>query len=365
MTTYGRPMRIALIIGSAHRGGAEHQLIRLAVELARRGATPLVLFLSEGGPLTSQLDAANVEWEVLSRGGRPVGFTARLAMAMMRLSRRLIRWRPDIVFAWMSGAVWCTLPLAALLCRAKRIAAFRGATAESGLLGYFFRLGVAHAHAVTINAPHLREVAIRWGASGERVFFIPNGVDIPAEKSDVGIQPPVAVVIANFIWYKGHDVLVDALQLVQVPLTVLLIGAGTGRGAVQQQIERSGVSDVVRFVADPADVPHELAKAQFAIHPSYSEGLPNAVLEELASGLPVVASDVGGIPVLIEDGLNGFLVTPGDKVLLAQRISELAASPALRRKMAVACGTRASEYGWDACVEGYLQLFDGLIGIDQ
>jgi glycosyltransferase involved in cell wall biosynthesis len=353
-----RPMRIMLVIGSAHTGGAEGQLVRLAGELHRRDVQVRVLFLNVGGPLTKQLDADGVPWEVLCKTNFPSKRAGNLA-ALFRLGARLASWQPDVVSAWLAGAVWRTLPLAALLTRAKRVAAFRGDVRayDLKLLAPVFRFAVTHAHAVTVNAAWLRGEAARWGARPDRVALICNGVDVPPSSSNVAVDPPSAVVIANFQEYKGHDFLVDALALVKEPLTVRLVGEGNRRSQTQTRAIARGLVDRLKFVESPADVRAELSRAQFAIHPSRREGLPNAVLEELASGLPVIATDVGGIPSLIEDGVEGFLVPAGDEKLLADRISKLASSRGLRLSMAAAARSRAQNFAWDTCAESYLRIF--------
>lgn len=356
-----RPVRVVLVIGSANLGGAEHQLVRLACRLSQRSVDVRVLFQVFGGPLVHELDAAGVRWEVL-RPARsiPTSLGRNLAM-FMRAGWRLLRCQPDVVFAWMPGAVWMSLPLAALLTKATRIAAFRGETPDLGLFTRLFRHSVSRAHAVTVNAPHLREDALAWGATDARVHVIPNGVELPAVLSRVDTQPPTAVVVANYKWYKGHDFLLEALSLIDVPLNVRLIGMGEGRTAVQSRIDQLDLGRWVCFVDQPAEIGVELAAAQFAIHPSRTEGLPNAILEELAAGLPVVATAVGGVPLLIDDEINGFLVPLGEERILAKRISEMAASPELRCKMADRARAKASAFSWDKCVDSYLNLFSELI----
>ncbi|SBT37749.1 Glycosyltransferase involved in cell wall bisynthesis [Micromonospora auratinigra] len=355
-------MRVLLVIGSARMGGAEGQLTRLACELAQRGLDVRVLFTGGDGPLTARLDAAGVPWQVLRRYPAPSSTLATLAMPV-RLARLLVTWQPDVVFAWLAAAVWLTLPMTAALTRAKRIAAFRGEVFDRDLRWFArpFRAAVSRAHAVTVNSPSLRAEAIRWGADPDRVTFVPNGVDRPAGTADVAPSPPTAVVVANFRWYKGHDVLVDALALVDEPVTVRLVGEGSEREATRARAVERGVADRLHFVDHPADVAAELRGAQFAIHPSRTEGLSNAILEELAAGLPVVATDVGGTSLLVADGVNGFLVPAGDEHQLAKRISELAASARLRATMSVAARTRSATYDWDACTDSYLRLFQDLV----
>jgi glycosyltransferase involved in cell wall biosynthesis len=186
-------------------------------------------------------------------------------------------------------------------------------------------------------------------------------VDLPSAEADVAVAPPTAVVVANFRWYKGHDVLIDALAMVTAPLRVRLAGEGTERIPTATRAVQKGIDDRVELVDLPADVPAELGAAQFAIHPSRQEGMSNAILEELSHGLPVVATDVGGTSLLVDDGVNGFLVPAGDEVALAKRIEELAGSPELRRTMSIAARQKASDFDWTACCDAYEKLFDDLL----
>src|SRR5664280_2485124 len=118
-------LRVVLVIGSADRGGAEHQLVRLAARLLARGLDVRVWFLARSGPLTEELDEAHVPWEVLRPGSLPSS-TASPIVTALRMGSRLAHQQPDVVFAWLPGAIWMTLTLAALLTRAKRVAALRG-----------------------------------------------------------------------------------------------------------------------------------------------------------------------------------------------------------------------------------------------
>jgi len=357
MRTPSRALRVVLVIGSARPGGAEGQLVRLACELHGRGTDVRVLFLVFGGPLTAQLDDTGVPWEILRPNSFPPTSTGRTVAMLARLAMRLMRWQPDVVFAWLAGAVWTTLPLAAVCTRARRIAAFRGEVTDRSWTARPLRVAVCTAHAVTINAPQLQREAQRWGARPERIVFIPNGVRVPSQNSRVHAQPPVAVVVANFRWYKGHDVLIDALARVTAPLIVRLLGEGEEREQIRERAARRGVLERLVFVDHSHDVSAELRNAQFAIHPSRTEGLSNAILEELASGLPVIATDVGGTDLLVDDSVNGWLVPPGDIGLLAARISTLALDAPMRCEMGAAAQRTAAGFGWGPCTDAYLSLF--------
>lgn len=342
---------IVLAIGSANKGGAEGQLVRTACLLAERGHRVRVLFLVGGGPLTDVLDAAGIEWAI----GRPTVVptsTGRNVAIVPNTARILRRWQPDVVYAWLSGAIWPVF-LASAGMPVARVAAFRGEVFPTrlGVAPWLFRRAIAKADAVTVNAPHLHEYAVSWGSHPERTYFIANGVDLPNWTADPAPQPPVAVVVANFRWYKGHDVLVEALGNVTTPLEVRLLGEGALREPTRQALADHGVSHRVVFVDHPADVLRELKAAQFAIHPSRTEGLSNAILEQMAAGLGVVATDVGGNGVLVRDGVNGNLVRVGDSAALAQAIDLLAGDPGLRSRYGAASRQSVVEFSWDRCVD--------------
>lgn len=358
-------MKLALVIGSAGQGGAEGQLVRLAVEMQQRGVEVRVWFLMAGGPLTRRLDEHGVEWEVFRRTTGVPTSTGRNVAALAALGARMRRWQPDIVFSWLSGTISCVLPMAMVLTRARRVAAFRGVafTRPPRVMHLGLRFAVSRAHAVTANAPWLTQLAQEWGAAASRVHLIPNGVDLPPETGDVTRQPPVAVVVANFQTYKGQEWLIEALARVEPPLTVRMVGVGARREACQELARRLGVD--VTFVEPPVDIPSELRQAQLAIHPSFTEGLSNAILEQLSWGLPVVATNVGGTPLLVQPGVNGCLVEVGDTDALVRAVSTLASSPALRSGMGAESRQKAAEFSWAACADAYLHLFTRLMAPDR
>ncbi len=350
--------RVLFTIGSAQRGGAEGQLVHVAARLVARGHQVRVVFLVGGGELTQVLDDAGIAWRVARPPIRRISAFGRNVLMMVRIAYYLFTWRPTAVMAWLPGAIWPTLTVARLVSPGRRIAALRGGTFErSRLARFLLRSAVRHAHVVTINAPSLMAEATELHAYPERVHFIANGVTLPAEPAgDVTRQPPVAVVVANYRPLKGHDVLLHALAEIDSPLHVRLLGVGDKLPEIRKLAESLGVGSKLTFVPRPADVAGELRNAQFAIHPSLGEGLSNAILEQLAAGLPVVATDVGGTPVLIDDGVQGLLVPPGDADALAAAIHKVAADAALREQMGAAARIRATAFSWEACIDAYEKL---------
>lgn len=351
--------RVVFTIGSANVGGAEGQLTRLACELADRGHDVKVIFIAVGGPLTAALDAHGIPW-VVARKHVPSSKGRRL-VALLLLGWHLRHMKPGVIYTWLPGAVLPTVALARLVTRrARLIAAHRGEfdVPVNAVSARLFRWAYRRVDLATVNAPNLREVAVTWGTPTDRVRFIANGVDPATQYAHPRVQPPVAVVVSNFRSYKGHDVLVDALTRVTAPVVVRLMGEGHEREPTRLTAQARGVADRVVFVEHPAPVPSELAAAQFAIHPSRTEGLSNAILEQLAAGLPVVATDVGGTSLLVEDGVNGRLVPPGDAARLAEAIDALAGSPSLRAQMGAASLQHVQRFSWDVCVDAVEDVLD-------
>jgi glycosyltransferase involved in cell wall biosynthesis len=261
---------------------------------------------------------------------------------------------------WLTFATWPTLLLAEFLTSASRIAGIRGEIlpTEVRWATGLFRRALRRAHAVVVNSEALVDEATAWGALAGKVRVIPNGVDLPHRVSDPDSDG--AVVLANYRPYKGHADLLRALTLCRSDVRVNLCGFGEAQRQVEELAVALNVRDRVHFVEQPADVPAELALAGFAIHPSHTEGLSNAILEEMAAGLPVVAMAVGGNPMLVQPGTNGYLLDVGDHPALARAIDDLALSPGLRRRLGAGSRERVKQFTWETCADRYQELLSRL-----
>jgi len=348
-------MRIVLVIGSANAGGAEKQLVRLAAELTTRGHDIRVVFLSVGGPLTQVLDRAGVRWMVARVPLRHITAHGRNVLGIGRFARLLRTFDPDVIYTWLPGSVVPTTLAKDLgRCPAPVVVALRGqfeSDRRNRRVTTLLRRALRRATLVSVNAPDLIPVAGEWGIDAERICFIPNGVDPSPGRAEVSRQPPTAVVVANFRWYKGHDVLIQALASADVCVVLRLLGEGEGRPAIANLAKELGLGDRVVFADYSTDVQHELLQAQFAIHPSLTEGMSNAILEQISAGLPVIATDVGATSLMIAPGVNGQLVPPGDVDALARAIREFATDAPLRERYAAASLIKAEDFAWATCVD--------------
>jgi glycosyltransferase involved in cell wall biosynthesis len=181
----------------------------------------------------------------------------------------------------------------------------------------------------------------------EKIHVVYGGVDVdrlspPHAKSSVGAFRILCV--ARFEEVKGHPYLVEACRTLQergVDFECRLIGDGPLLPSVKKRIEEAGLSKEVRLLGPRVyrEVIHELWQSDSLVLPSVPtalgnrEGIPNVLKEAMACGLPVVATSIGGIPELVEDGQTGILVPPKSGIALADALQRLYDDPTLRRQL--------------------------------
>lgn len=323
------PGRVCLMIGQLGLGGAEKQLVLLARELSARGVTTDLLVMFEKGPREAELLGSGVTVVELGfRGRRPFlpCLHANLR-AFARLVAHLRRTRPQVLTAFLFHAYLAAAPAA-------RLARVPVTVAGRRSLGHFKRgrraallaerLATRWTDAVVPNAEAVAEDVRRGeGVPEHKITVIPNGLPpdafTPAAPAPVETALPVLLCVANLSPHKGHRHLLDACARLRggpAECTLLLVGDGPERAALEGQAAALGID--ARFLGRRPDTAPFLARADAVVLPSLEEGLPNAVMEAMAAGRPVVATAVGGTPELL-DG-RGLLVAPGSPDALADAL---------------------------------------------
>jgi glycosyltransferase involved in cell wall biosynthesis len=177
-----------------------------------------------------------------------------------------------------------------------------------------------------------------------KLQVIYNGVDLPTSvlerdsaRRELGIGDEfVGIMVARIDKLKGHEILLDALELLhehRAALRILIVGDGEERSYFERQAHVRGLTSLM-FLGFRSDVSSLLKAADFFVLPSYTEGLPLSVLEAMAHTLPVIATPVGGIPELIEDGREGILVPVRDSRALADAVMRLNSDRTFARELA-------------------------------
>jgi glycosyltransferase involved in cell wall biosynthesis len=230
-------------------------------------------------------------------------------------------------------------------------------------LGGTIRCLWRRAGAVVANSEGLRELAEN-AAADVPVLVIPNGVDSsrfsPARRHSP--EGPVRIGVAGrIVFQKGVDVLLNALSRMPSCAQVFLevIGDGPARPALERLARGLGLDDRVRFVGwkTPPEMPGLYRQLDAFVLPSRDEGMPNVVLEAMATGLPVVATRIAGNEELVIQGETGFLVPPEDSDTLATTLTTLVPDPSLREHMGAAGRALVEErYTWARVAERYLDV---------
>lgn len=327
-------LRIAFIAGTLGQGGAERQLFYMVKTLIEHGAYPRVLCLTQGE-----------FWEEKIRAlGVPVIWVGQSTSRLMRLFRIVqeLRYHPvDIVqsqhFYTNLYAVAAARLLALREVGAIRNDSFSEVWANGRLLG---RLSLRTPRIIAANSRQGIQNAIKLGIPAERLFFLPNVVD-------TGYFRPLTyrkrhqvrlLLVGRLVHQKRVDrfltVLAKIRAIAEVPVSGLIVGDGPLRSILEQQAKALGLlPDGVEFRGQVSDMRPIYKEADILVLTSDWEGTPNVILEAMASGLPVVATKVGGVPEVVQHELTGYLVHPDDEDSMVDVLLRLIHEPSLREEM--------------------------------
>lgn len=221
-------------------------------------------------------------------------------------------------------------------------------------------------HSITVSGA-LRDRLVALGADPGRVTVLRNGVDAglfhPAAdrdrlRQDLGVDGVVLLSVGNLIELKGHHLAIEALRELPGDTRLLIAGKGPMEGELRALARAAGVEGRVRFegLLDRAELVKRYAAADLLVLASSREGMPNVVLEAMACGTPVIASNVGGIPELVDAGV-GRLLERRDAASIARAVAALRSGPVDRESVR----THARRFSWEATSRGQIELFNTII----
>jgi glycosyltransferase involved in cell wall biosynthesis len=354
-----RRLGVGLVIGQLSAGGAEGQLALLCGGLRESDLRPVVYCLSDRtSPYRERIEASGVPVRVF-RGNRLARVWA--------LRRALHEDRIDIVHAWLfiaNAYAW----LANRGSRRPLITSARNCKRQGRVLDWLNQRAFAASSAIVANSHEVaRYIAREYRAPTERIRVIYNGIDTdrfrPASDGPSGGRR--VVMIGRLVPQKNPALFVRAAAALrrQIPdVCFTWIGDGPLRERTTAECAAAGLSDCCELTGERHDVPELLRAADLFWLTSDWEGLPNVVLEAMASGLPVVATDVGGTRELVHDGKTGFLVAMGDSAALVARSAALLRNSEQRRRCAAAARARAEEFSVPHMIGAMRQLYADTAG---
>ena len=348
--TASRPVRLLLAVDSLEVGGAERHVVDLALAMRRLGHEVEVA-CSVAGELSAPLAEEGLTVRPLldRRVKRRVG-----AGYAWRLGRLVRSGRFDLVHAhiYASAAASALATLGTgvpLVVTEHTEGAWQGQPAR-----LVSRLVYGRARRVIAVSGQIQSrLLARDGVPPEKISVIPNAVipslgrlrDSSSVLPDVPMDRPLVGVVARLQPEKGISTFLKAAASVRarVPDALfLVVGDGPLRGELHAFARASGLSDGVRFLGHRTEAREIVGLLDVLVVPSFTEGAPLIVLEAMASGVPVVASAVGGIPDQVRHGREALLVEPGDPGALGEALVGLLRDPSLARRLADA-GLRRTE----------------------
>lgn len=366
---------IAHIIYRLDVGGMENGLVNVINGLSLEEFSHAIICLAGWTDFRERISRPDVRiYDLEKRPGKDPGYYRRL----YKLLRTL---KPAICHTRNFGTLDCQFVAAAagVRCRVHgehgwHVQDLQGRNRKTVLLR---RLSRTVVHRYLTVSSHMQEwLTSDLGIPRQRTLQIYNGTDTalfhPADRT-IGdtehSQELVVGCVSRLDPVKDHETLITALRQLQrdgtvnCPLRLKIVGDGEERQRLQQRVIQGELTDVVEFVGERDDIPAQLRSFDLFVLPSLNEGISNTILEAMSSGLPVIASNVGGNPELVEDGITGALFPAGDVDRLAQLIGQYASDANLRKLHGNAGRERVlREFSLHKMVSSYGEFYREVLG---
>lgn len=371
------PLTVMHVISNLDVGGAQEVVRTVCAYLAEEGCRPVVCTFQDG-PLRAEIERAGIPVELLPARRHtilsPVGFLRDMWRIRRALADLVKRYEADVVQTHLlrrldflvltlrrpSGLplVFWTVHNTNFTLRAEHLAAHRWLLGPKRL-GYrlLYRLGALRVNGFVAVSEEVRGAVIQdIGPVGDKVAVIPNGVDVRRYEQRAGRQRVRAelgigddthlmILVGNFKEQKGHRYLIAAAAEV-VPafphLRIAFAGDGARREELERAVQAAGLEGSIFFLGQRSDVPALLAASDSFVLPSLWEGLPMALIEAMASALPIIATDVSGTRQVMAPGVTGLLVAPGSVPELVEAMTSMLSHPEKARVMGAAAYERVS-----------------------
>lgn len=365
-------LKIAHVLSSFHTGGQERVALDLATQQRAAGHQVCAISLAPApeGPNGAAFRAAGIRTQTIAKTHRGVDVTLPL-----RLAAFLARRGADVVHTHNPHALVYGAAAAGIV-HAASVHTKHGINPDGRRRMWLRRAAAKLVDAYVAVTPTLASLAIEnRECAAERVRVIPNGIDAERfapnfearrrARAELGVPENAWVVgtVGRLSPEKDQALLIDAMTPLLDPLRQLVIvGDGPEREPLSLRIAATWRANFVHLTGARSDIANWLSAFDVFALTSRSEGLPLALLEAMAAGLPVVATAVGGIPDLVEPGVTGSLVAAGDRAGLEERLAWLANRPALARDMAELAQHRVlARYTTERMARDYEALYERLV----
>ena len=353
-------MNILQIVPSFEVGGAETMCVGLCLELRKLGHSVTAVSLSAAqSKLTRDLTEAGVELRLLGKGpGMDLSCVSRLRAVIREV-------RPQVIHTHLHALKYAALALGGgkipILHTVHNQADAEAVKLDQLMARYLFHSGKATP--VALSGEIQASVVALYGLPESRVPVVCNGIDLDRclRKTEYGLHyPPRLIHVGRFYPQKNHEAMLEALRILKVQglrPQLICYGDGPELPEIKRKTVEMGLEKQVTFGGLCDDVFPKLSRADVFLRPCKWEGIPMTVIEAMGTGLPVIASRVGGLPDMIEDGKEGLLIRPTSQAL-AEALSKLLASEDLRQALGTAAVEAAQRFSVQTMARKYEALYE-------
>lgn len=365
--------RVVLLIPTLDRSGAEKQCTLLAARLPRDQFDVHVVALTRGGPHADDLAAAGIPLTVI---GKRFKFDPS---SFWRLRRELKRLQPAILHTWLFAANSYGRLCANIIPNAKIVVSERCVDSwKAGWQLWLDRRLISRTDRLVGNSMAVVDFYRDLGVPAEKLTCIPNGIDLapdPAGNVDRGslrheLNVPTDAFVAGYVGRlarqkRVEDLIwaVETLRQIRTKLHLVLIGGGPERERLEEFTRNVNCTEHAHFLGHREDAPRFLNAMDVFCLASSFEGMSNSVMEAMAAGLPVIASDIPANRELVVPNETGFLCKLGDAVGYMQYLRRLIDEPGLGERLGTAGRERIrTQFSTQKMVDGYAELYRQLMG---
>ncbi|MGO9613014.1 MAG: glycosyltransferase [Dissulfurispiraceae bacterium] len=364
-------IRILLVIDHLSGGGAEQQFLNLANHIDNDNFEPHIFITERKGERFADLSEALCVHGLTDSAGR------QTVHAFITLRNTISKIRPHVIQTWLDYSTFITsITLKTLSLQPLFVASHRTSTEE--LYNQEVRFGklkkrlliwaYQQAFTVTTNSKDLKVQLENYGL--KRIEVIYNGIDLTRLDSlssreelrkQLGLDPTwfYLVFVGSLVERKGIEYLIKAVKETRVDkLCLLILGKGELMDRVRASTENDQRFKVLGFKSNAVEY---IKASDLLILPSIYEGLPNVILEAMAVGTPVIATNIYGVPELIDNYANGILVSPRNSRQLTLAIHHMIDNPIASKKFVNTSRVLVRSFDLDRMVKRYQDLYSTLI----
>ena len=366
---------VIIVIDSLDHGGAEYQALMLAQGLTERGVSNIIFTLRGNGELSKKARALNIN--IIEGNFKSRRNFKSVIKGFILLNKTIRSSKPAIVHTFLPLSNFLG-SLAGKISGASLIITSRRGHIKLNYLKKRWRiidrLSNFFSHIITVNSQTIiDEMKAIDAVDLKKVACIPNGIDLNKFKVDKNLRKDVRkslgliesefawIKVANFSDIKGHADLIYGFSRINHNYSKKLFLLGRDRGNlkfIQKLVSDLGLQDQVIFLGFKENISQILNAMDGFISASHTEGLSNAIIEAMAMRLPIIATNVGGSPEILENRKYGILIEPNNYQSICKSMTEIMENDQLRANLSIACnGIAQKKYSKESMINSYIELY--------